>query len=99
MSVTGLIRGGREASNIAISKALRRVGICKREIKTHKGSKKLFALRNSESWAKRTDKDWAAHYKEHDCTNKFKGKEKDEEKMYKSRFFARSGKKRDRCSP
>ena len=55
--------GGRDASTIGISKSLRRVNICMRELGTHKGTKKLFAVRISKAWEKRTDRQWAEHYK------------------------------------
>ena len=55
--------GGRDASTIGISKSLRRVDICMHELGTHKGTKKLFAVRNSKAWEKRTDRQWAEHYK------------------------------------
>ena len=70
--------GGRPATAIGISKALRRVGINHRQIRTHEGNKKLFPLRNSQAWAKCDNAEWATKYKDQAWKNKFQ-KDEDEE--------------------
>lgn len=62
----------RVPSKIAVSKALSRVGIYPRQLRTHEGTKMLWPLRNLDDWGKRTDKQWVDHFEKYTRRNMIK---------------------------
>ena len=65
-------KDSRPPTKIAVSKALSRVGIRARQVWTQEGNKKLYPLRNSDKWDRRTDEQWAAHYNKYARVTKYK---------------------------
>jgi len=62
----------RAVSMIALSKALRRAGFRQRILYTGAGTKRLWALRNLDKWAKSVDGAWIEHYDAYREKVKFK---------------------------